>query len=89
MFRSKKSSPRDLSVPSEVEADPKAKEVLRVWVANDGVVCALRLELWKEATSWGIVLADITRHVAHAVKLSMVMILLPRRRRSGPYLTTS
>jgi hypothetical protein len=43
-------------------------EVLRSWVANEGLVCALRPELWKDAASWGIVLADITRHVANARK---------------------
>lgn len=68
VFKSKKNPDRDLLVPSEVEADPKAMEVLRAWVANEGLVCAVRPELWKDATSWGIVLADVTRHVANARK---------------------
>ena len=55
-------------MPSEVEADSNAREVLRAWVANGGLVCALRPETWPDASSWGIVLADVTRHVANAIK---------------------
>jgi hypothetical protein len=68
VFRSNKNADRDLPVPSEVEADPKAREVLRAWVANGGLVCGLRPETWEDPSSWGIVLADATRHVANAVK---------------------
>jgi hypothetical protein len=61
-------NPRDLTVPEEVTSDPKAREVLRAWVANDGLVCNLRPETWEDAASWGIVLADVARHVANAVR---------------------
>lgn len=68
MFKSKKNAERFLAVPSEVVADAKAREVLRAWVANGGLVCALRPETWADVVAWGIVLADVTRHVANAVK---------------------
>jgi len=68
VFDKKRKSDRDLTVPTEVEVDPKAREVLRAWVANDGLVCALRPETWPEAGNWGIVLADVARHVANAVR---------------------
>jgi hypothetical protein len=68
MFKSRKNAERDLDVPSEVEGDSKAREVLRAWVANGGLVCALRPETWKDPSAWGVVLADVTRHVADAVK---------------------
>lgn len=68
MFNRKKDGERDLAVPSEVEGDSQAKEVLRAWIANGGLVCALRPEAWKDPSAWGIVLADVTRHVANAVK---------------------
>lgn len=68
VFKSRKDTNRDLQVPSEVEKDTKAKEVLRAWVANGGLVCNLRPETWEDASSWGIVLADVARHVANAVK---------------------
>jgi hypothetical protein len=63
-----KKNERDLSVPSEVKGDAAAREVLRAWVANGGLVCSLRPETWPDVVGWGIVLADLTRHVANAVK---------------------
>lgn len=65
MFKSKKNADRDLGVPSEVVSDAKAKEVLRAWVANEGLVCALMPETWPDVVARGIVLADVTRHVAN------------------------
>lgn len=38
-----------------------------MWVANDGLVCSLRPETWDDTSAWGIVLADVARHVAGAV----------------------
>lgn len=58
---------RDLSIPGEVVRDSKASEVLRAWVANGGLVCSLRPEIWEEPGYWGILLADVARHVANAV----------------------
>jgi Domain of unknown function (DUF5076) len=68
VFKSRKNADRDLGVPSEVVSDAKAREVLRAWVANEGLVCALRPETWPDVVAWGIVLADVTRHVANAVR---------------------
>jgi hypothetical protein len=68
VFNKKSRTDRDLAIPSEIEADPKSREVLRAWVANGGLVCALRPETWPEAGNWGIVLADVARHVANAVR---------------------
>jgi hypothetical protein len=59
---------RDLAVPAEVETDAKAVEILRAWVANQGLACALRPATWKDAGHWGIVLADVARHVANAMR---------------------
>jgi hypothetical protein len=61
-------SERDLNVPSEVERDAKAREVLRAWVANGGLTCSLRPDTWGDPSAWGIVLADVARHVANAVR---------------------
>ena len=63
----KKPNPRDLAVPAEVERDPKAREILRAWVANGGLVCSLRPETWDDPASWGIALADAARHIANAI----------------------
>lgn len=59
---------RDLNVPADVERDAKARKVLRAWVANGRLTCSLRPETWGDASAWGIVLADVARHVANAVR---------------------
>ncbi|HPG89066.1 DUF5076 domain-containing protein [Dokdonella sp.] len=57
-----------LDAPQDVLADPNANEILRAWVANGGLVCNLRPTAWADASAWGIVLADVARHVANAVQ---------------------
>jgi hypothetical protein len=59
---------RDLAVPDEVLLDGNSVEVLRAWVANGKLVCALRPATWKDPAAWGIVLADAARHVANAIR---------------------
>jgi hypothetical protein len=60
---------RDLPVPPEVEGDPSAVEVVRAWVANESLVCALRPTTWQgKPRAWGMVLADLARHVANALQ---------------------
>jgi len=58
----------NLDVPSEVVADKASREVLRCWVANEGLVCALRPTNWTDSSAWGIVLADVARHIANALQ---------------------
>lgn len=59
--------PAELVVPREVLEDPDSQEIVRAWVADGGLVCALRPTAWDDAGSWGIALADLARHVANAV----------------------
>jgi hypothetical protein len=59
---------RDLAVPDEVLLDANSVEVLRAWVANGRLVCALRPATWKDPAAWGVVLADTARHVANAIR---------------------
>jgi hypothetical protein len=56
----------DLQPPGLVRQDPEAVEVVRAWNTRDGFVCALRMEAFKDDVAWGLALADILRHVAHA-----------------------
>ena len=62
------SEDRDLDIPKEIHADPNATEVLRAWVAGGGLVCSLRPTAWQDASAWGVVLADVARHIANAVR---------------------
>jgi hypothetical protein len=40
--------------------------MLRAWIANNELHCTLETGLWNEAGNWGILLADVARHVANA-----------------------
>ncbi len=55
---------RELLIPQEASVDPKAVEIFRGWIAKEKLDCSLRLGMWEDVGAWGIVLADIARHVA-------------------------
>ena len=55
-----------LIIPDAAIKDPKSTEVARVWVAAGGQHVSLRPTAWKDPAAWGIVLADLARHLANA-----------------------
>ena len=57
---------RELLIPPIAEDDPKAIEVLRVWVAKGGQHVSINPFVWKDPEAWGIVLADLAGHLANA-----------------------
>ena len=57
-----------LDVPGEVTGAERAQEVLRAWVADGGLVCALQPDAWENTAAWGLLLADLARHVANATR---------------------
>jgi hypothetical protein len=61
------SYPKDELVPppSAIE-DAMSFEIARVWVANEAQHVRLRVGVWPDPAAWGIVLADLARHVALA-----------------------
>jgi len=60
---------KQLIVPPAAVSDPHSVEVVRAWIANSGLHCSLQVEVWSDKVgAWGIVLADIARHVANAMK---------------------
>ncbi len=56
----------ELIVPDAARRDSDSFEVLRVWVANQGQHVSLRTGVWSDPAAWGIMLADLARHVANA-----------------------
>ena len=54
-----------LPVPDAAISDPECREVVRAWVANNGLHCSMRVLQWQPHV-WGIVLSDIVRHVVEA-----------------------
>lgn len=61
---------KELPIPPVAKADEKAREMLRAWIANNGLHCSLNVGIWEkdEAVGWGILLSDVTRHFADALQ---------------------
>jgi len=59
----------ELDIPPAAARDKGAFEILRVWVAQQGQHVSLRSGAWEDPFAWGIVLADLARHIAHAHQL--------------------
>jgi len=58
-----------ISIPPDALTDPDAREMLRAWVAHEGLHCTLNIGQWgeREAIGWGVLLSDVARHVAQAM----------------------
>jgi hypothetical protein len=59
-------SEKILSIPPVAERDKASFEVLRVWIAEQGQHVSIRSGAWDDPFAWGIVLADLARHIALA-----------------------
>jgi Domain of unknown function (DUF5076) len=60
-----------LRIPDSAVDDPTAFEVARVWVAHGAEHVTLRFDAWKNPAAWGIVLADLMRHLVNAYEQDM------------------
>lgn len=69
---------RELPRPPEIEGDPDATEMIRVWIAHEEQFVSLLLGMWADADdceidereAWGELLADAVRHVANGLNQS-------------------
>ena len=57
---------RRMDIPEQVRADPKAEDLLRVWSLANGQFFSVRIERWADPAAWGILLADLARHIARS-----------------------
>jgi hypothetical protein len=61
-------------IPEAALRDKSAVEMLRAWIAEGGLHCSMKVGMYQESTNirearaWGIILADVTRHVAMALE---------------------
>jgi hypothetical protein len=61
------SYPKDELVPPPTAVeDALSFEIARVWVANGAQHVRLRTDVWPDPAAWGVVLAELARHVALA-----------------------
>ena len=67
-------SRRPLMIPPAAETDDNAIEMIRGWIAEGGMHCVLNVGHWHknsavdERHAWGIMLADIARHISNALE---------------------
>jgi len=62
-------SEKNLAIPPAAQRDKASFEVLRVWIAEQGQHVSIRSGAWDDPFAWGIVLADLARHIALAHEL--------------------
>ena len=60
---------KHLDIPPAAARDKASFEVLRVWIAEQGQHVSIRSGAWEDPFAWGIVLADLARHIANAHQL--------------------
>jgi len=64
---------RPLVIPPAAQRDDGSIQMLSAWIAEKGVHCTLNVGMWHaqgrpEASAWGILLADVVRHLAGAIR---------------------
>ena len=62
------SESRELIIPPGAAASATSVEILRAWRVDDGLQVSLRPDAWQDPNAWGLVLADIARHLADALR---------------------
>ena len=61
------------TVPDAALRDKDAVEMARVWIAEKGLHCSLKIGMYQESfdvpeqKAWGKILSDMTRHIANAL----------------------
>jgi hypothetical protein len=64
----------EMTIPEAALRDENAVELLRAWVAERRLQCSSKLGRYQETKdipegrAWGVILADVTRHVAMAME---------------------
>ncbi len=55
-----------LLIPEAARKNQESLEILRVWIAGEQQHVSIRVGMWEDPASWGIMLADLARHVANS-----------------------
>ena len=60
---------RKLPIPPNTKNDENSIELIRGWIINQKLECSIFPSVWQdEPETWGILIADIARHVASALE---------------------
>jgi hypothetical protein len=58
--------PEELKVPAAALNNESAKEIIRVWVASGSQHMSIATGVWRDPAAWGMMLADLAKHIANA-----------------------
>ena len=61
---------QQLLIPEAATKDPRSAEVLRVWVVSGQQHVSIRVGAWDDPAGWGLLLADLARHIAKSYQQS-------------------
>lgn len=56
----------ELQIPEAAKKDSEAVEILRIWIAGGSQHVSLKRGVWEDPAAWGLILADLGKHVANA-----------------------
>ncbi|GLQ97280.1 DUF5076 domain-containing protein [Dyella mobilis] len=65
---------KELLVPPSALDDPHAVEMVRVWIAQGKLESSIKVGMYAESTdiaedfAWGVILADLARHISNALQ---------------------
>ena len=65
-FTSGAAGPKPLGIPADVQRDPAAFELVRVWSSNDHQYFVIDAAHIEDPAAWGIVAVDLMKHAARA-----------------------
>jgi hypothetical protein len=59
-----------LPIPAAVDSDPRARELIGIWVAHGKQHISIATDVWEDPAAWGIMLVDLMKHLAVAYEQS-------------------
>jgi uncharacterized protein DUF5076 len=62
------SETRELPIPSDTTIAEQSVEVLRAWIIDQGLQCSILPTAFEDPRAWGILLADVARHIGNALR---------------------
>jgi Domain of unknown function (DUF5076) len=63
--------PKQLPIPQAAVKDRNSVEIFRVWAVENTEHVSVNAGLWKDPAMYGLVLADLAKHIANAYKHKM------------------
>ena len=55
----------ELEAP-DMSENTRAMELIRVWLIDGKATCVITPNLWDDPSAWGLLLADVIRHLGNA-----------------------